>query len=98
MLQSVEFGCAMLLLNYTSKAQFRFSNIFKDQLVSRRRSWLKATIVGLGSLFFIILLTSFLTDILLGRKVSESYFHVRGQEGTMMLYFIFFHYVLAGCK
>lgn len=67
-IQILELSVALVLLNYTAKPQYKFSNFFKNNKFLSNRNWFLSSALGFGFLVLLIFLTSLLADQLLGSK------------------------------
>ncbi|KAK7312797.1 hypothetical protein VNO77_36940 [Canavalia gladiata] len=67
-IQILELNGALVLLKYTAKPQYKFSNFFKKNKLLSNRNWILSSALGFGFLVLLIFLTSLLADILFGSK------------------------------
>ncbi|CAJ1978939.1 unnamed protein product [Sphenostylis stenocarpa] len=67
-IQILELSGALVLLKYTAKPQYKFSNFFKKNNVFSNRNWFLSSALGFGFLVLLIFLTSILADLLYGSK------------------------------
>ncbi|KAJ1389743.1 CAAX amino terminal protease [Sesbania bispinosa] len=67
-IQILEFSAALVLLKYTAKPQYKFSNFFKNNKLTSDRNWFLSSALGFGFLVLLIFLTSLLADRLFGSK------------------------------
>ncbi|KAG5020914.1 hypothetical protein AAZX31_06G274700 [Glycine max] len=67
-IQILEFGGALVLLKYTAKPQYKFSNFSRKNKLLSNRNWFLSSAVGFGFLVLLIFLTSLLADRLFGSK------------------------------
>lgn len=72
-LQTLELVVVLLLLRFTAKPQYKPFSFFKANKLSKERNWLLASALGFGFLVFLVFLTSFLADKLIGPKVNLIY-------------------------
>ena len=70
-IQILEFGGALVLLKYTAKPQYKFSNFSRKNKLLSNRNWFLSSAVGFGFLVLLIFLTSLLADRLFGSKVGD---------------------------
>ncbi|KAK7404983.1 hypothetical protein VNO78_06088 [Psophocarpus tetragonolobus] len=66
--QILEFNGALVLLKYSAKSQYKFSNFFKRNKLLSIRNWFLSSALGFGFLVLLIFLTSLLADRLFGSK------------------------------
>lgn len=69
-IQILEFNGALILLKYTAKPQYKFSNFFKNN----NRNWFLSSALGFGFLVLLIFLTSLVAEKLFGSQVSYYFF------------------------
>ncbi|RDY03719.1 hypothetical protein CR513_12668, partial [Mucuna pruriens] len=67
-IQILELSGALVLLKYTAKPQYKFSNFFKKNKLLSNRNWFLSSTLGFGFLILLIFLTSLLADRLFGSK------------------------------
>ncbi|XP_027348197.1 uncharacterized protein LOC113859685 [Abrus precatorius] len=67
-IQILELNGALVLLEYTAKPQYKFSNFFKNNKLLSKRNWILSSVLGFGFLVLLIFLTSLLADRLFGSK------------------------------
>ncbi|KAG4980191.1 hypothetical protein JHK85_034149 [Glycine max] len=61
-IQILELSGALLLLKYTAKPQYKFSNFFKKNKLLSNRNWILSWALGFGFLVLLIFLTYLLAD------------------------------------
>ena len=69
-IQILELSGALLLLKYTAKPQYKFSNFFKKNKLLSNRNWILSWALGFGFLVLLIFLTYLLADRLFGSQVG----------------------------
>ncbi|KAL8130039.1 hypothetical protein V2J09_019194 [Rumex salicifolius] len=67
-IQSVELLSTLILLQFTSKPEYGLVRLLKHEKLNNERNWLLASLLGFMLLLFIIFLTSYLADSLIGTK------------------------------
>ncbi|GER26317.1 CAAX amino terminal protease family protein [Striga asiatica] len=67
-IQTLELSIVLLFLKCPWKPQFDFEDCFQANKSSKQRSWLLASVVGVGFLLFVVLITSYIADRLIGPK------------------------------
>lgn len=73
-IQVIEFSAALVLLKYTAKPQYKFSNFFKSNKLLSNRNWFLSAALGFGFIVLVICLTSLLADTFFGSKVGDCLF------------------------
>ena len=73
-IQILEFGGALVLLKYTAKPQYKFSNFSRKNKLLSNRNWFLSSAVGFGFLVLLIFLTYLLVDRLFGFQVGDFMF------------------------
>ncbi|PWA48775.1 CAAX amino terminal protease family protein [Artemisia annua] len=71
LIQTLELVAFMSLLQFSEK-QFSILNFFETRVLPKERSWLLASVLGLGSLLTVVFLTSLAADKLIGTKDVNS--------------------------
>ncbi|BAT90151.1 uncharacterized protein LOC124843449 [Vigna umbellata] len=67
-IQILELSGTLVLLKYTAKPQYKFTNFFKKNNSWSYRNWFLSSALGFGFLALLIFLTSLLADYLYGSK------------------------------
>ncbi|KAI3854277.1 hypothetical protein MKW98_024700 [Papaver atlanticum] len=66
---TMELFGTLALLGYTKKTDYKLASFFfQSSEFSKQRRWVKASCLGFGFLIFLVFLTSFVADILIGTK------------------------------
>ncbi|KAI3846755.1 hypothetical protein MKX03_028271 [Papaver bracteatum] len=66
---TMELFGTLALLGYTKKTDYKLASFFfQSSEFSKQRSWVKASCLGFGFLIFLVFLTSFVANILIGTK------------------------------
>lgn len=69
-IQILELSGTLVLLKYTAKPRYKFTNFFKKNNSWSYRNWFLSSALGFGFLALLIFLTSLLADYLYGSKVG----------------------------
>ncbi|KAI4322664.1 hypothetical protein L6164_022336 [Bauhinia variegata] len=67
-IQILEFTGTLLLLKYTAKPQYKFTQFFKNNKLVENRNWFLVSALGFGILVLLVFLTSLAADRLFGPK------------------------------
>lgn len=67
--QIIELIASFLLLRFTAKPQYKFTDFFRGNESSKERNWLLASAIGFGFLFALVVITSVIVDRVLEPKV-----------------------------
>lgn len=70
-IQVLEFNAALVLLKYTAKPQYKFSNFFKNNKLLSDRNWYLSSALGFGFLVLLVCLSSLVADRLFGFEVGD---------------------------
>ncbi|KAL9270584.1 hypothetical protein AKJ16_DCAP24972 [Drosera capensis] len=71
-IQTLELFAAILLLRFTAKPHYKLTSFFKAKNFTNKRNWLFGAILGFIFLISVVFLTSYLADLLTGKKAVNS--------------------------